>query len=61
MPKKHEEVLLSEEYGPGKFNVIYKRHGTYTKLFYGYKKTIHFFFLYLLTALIVQNLTILVA
>lgn len=27
MTKKHDEVLLSEEYGPGKCNVIYKRHG----------------------------------
>lgn len=26
MPKNREEILLSEEYGPGRCNVIYKRH-----------------------------------
>lgn len=27
MSKKQDEVLLSEEYAPGKCNIIYKRHG----------------------------------
>jgi len=27
MLKNQEEILLSEEYGPGKCNVIYKRLG----------------------------------
>jgi len=34
MTKNRDEILLSEEYGPGECNVIYKRHGILKRFTY---------------------------